>query len=215
MTLLLTRHDRRGDRHRDAYAAAQPQQPRDAARRSRRPGTALLGGVVTSQDDSARPLRRALVTLSGSASRVTLRLARGGVQVTTDDSGRFAFSDLPAGRYTITAEKPAYVKSLLRQQTGGTGTGNADCAGRGAAAEQPRDHAAPWSGHRRHRLRRERRAALERAGAACTNPFSSMASASSSIPRALSGPRRTTAASIGCTGSLQVNTPFGGRGPAR
>ena len=56
-----------------------------------KPGTALIGGIVTSQDETARPLRRVLVTLSGSA-------VTGSVQVTTDDSGRFAFPDLPAGR---------------------------------------------------------------------------------------------------------------------
>ena len=45
------------------------------------------------------------------------------MQVTTDDSGRFAFSDLPAGRYTITAEKPAYVKTYYGSKRVGRGPG--------------------------------------------------------------------------------------------
>ena len=69
---------------------------------------------MRSQDDSARPLRRVLVTLSGSA-------VTGGVQVTTDDSGRFAFPELAAGRYTITAEKPAYVKTYYGSKRAGRG----------------------------------------------------------------------------------------------
>ena len=94
-------------------SAAQPQQPRDAAALRAKPGTALIGGIVTSD---GRPLRRALVTLSGSA-------VTGSVQVTTDDSGRFAFPDLPAGRYTITAEKPAYVRAYYGSKLVGRGPG--------------------------------------------------------------------------------------------
>ena len=41
--------------------------------------------------------------------------------MTTDDTGRFAFPDLPAGRYTITAEKPAYVKSYYGSKRAGLG----------------------------------------------------------------------------------------------
>lgn len=96
--------------------AAQPQQPRDVAASTGKSGTAFIGGVVTSQGDNPRPLRRVLVTLSGSA-------VTGNVQVTTDDSGRFAFPDLPAGRYSLTAEKPAHVKTYYGSKLVGRGPG--------------------------------------------------------------------------------------------
>ncbi len=99
-----------------APAAARTQQPRDAAAVKTKSGTAIIGGIVRSQDDTARPLRRVLVTLSGSA-------VTGNVQVTTDDGGRFAFPDLPAGRYTIAAEKPAYVKTFYGSKLVGRGPG--------------------------------------------------------------------------------------------
>ena len=102
-------------------SAAPRQQPRDAAALRAKPGTALIGGIVTSDD---RPLRRALVTLSGSAVTGSPSTPLGaGVQVTTDDSGRFAFPDLPAGRYTLAAEKPAYVKAFYGSRLVGRGPG--------------------------------------------------------------------------------------------
>jgi hypothetical protein len=97
-------------------SAAQPQQPRDTAALKPRPGSAIIGGVVTTQDETPRPLRRVLVTLSGSA-------VTGSVQVATDDSGRFAFPELPAGRYTLTAEKPAHVKTYYGSKLVGRGPG--------------------------------------------------------------------------------------------
>src|SRR5688572_25284533 len=67
-------------------------------------GTAVLAGTVTSQDESSRPVRRVLVTLSGAGVPAAL-------QVVTDDAGGFVFAQLPAGRYTLTAEKPGHVKT--------------------------------------------------------------------------------------------------------
>jgi Carboxypeptidase regulatory-like domain len=61
-------------------------------------GTASLSGLVV--DGDAHPLRRAAVSISGD-----MRLT---VSTMTDDEGRWAFSDLPAGRFTITASKPGY-----------------------------------------------------------------------------------------------------------
>jgi hypothetical protein len=61
-------------------------------------GSALLAGVVV--DVEKKPLRRASVSVSGD-----MRLNRTTV---TDDAGRFAFGDLPAGRFTITASKGGY-----------------------------------------------------------------------------------------------------------
>lgn len=61
-------------------------------------GTASLAGVV--RDADRQPVRRALVSIAGD-----IRLNRSTV---TDDQGRFAFADLPAGRFTITASKAGY-----------------------------------------------------------------------------------------------------------
>lgn len=85
-----------------AAVAMSGQLPRDMPARAT--GTATIAGIVTTDATPAPPLRRALVTLSGAE-------LRGDVQVMTDDSGKFAFPGLPAGRYTLTAEKPAYVKT--------------------------------------------------------------------------------------------------------
>jgi protocatechuate 3,4-dioxygenase beta subunit len=77
-------------------------------------GTAVLGGIVTTVEDSPRPLRRVLVTLSGTG-------LAGSIQAITDDAGRFAFQQLAAGRYTLTAEKPAYVKTYFGSRRPGRG----------------------------------------------------------------------------------------------
>jgi hypothetical protein len=61
-------------------------------------GTGGISGVV--RDEGERPLRRATVAIAGD-----MRLRR---SVMTGDDGRFAFRDLPSGRFTVTASKPAY-----------------------------------------------------------------------------------------------------------
>lgn len=78
-------------------------------------GTAFLAGVVTSDDTQSTFIRRVLVTLSGGGG--------GPIQAVTDDAGRFAFPDLPAGSYTITAEKPGYVKTFFGSRRPGLGPG--------------------------------------------------------------------------------------------
>jgi len=60
----------------------------------------ILGQVVTG--DAGTPVRRARVTLTGQE-------LRGQRSTMTDDEGRFVFTLLPAGRYTITASKAGYV----------------------------------------------------------------------------------------------------------
>ena len=85
-----------------AARQAQTRPPRDAQAQPGA-GTAVIAGIVTTDEQTPRPVRRALVTLSGGSS--------GNTQVVTDDGGRFAFAELRAGRYTLAAEKPAYVKS--------------------------------------------------------------------------------------------------------
>jgi hypothetical protein len=61
-------------------------------------GTATISGVVL--DPDRQPLRRALVSIAGD-----MRVNR---QTVTGDDGRFAFSKLPSGRFTVTASKPGY-----------------------------------------------------------------------------------------------------------
>ena len=64
-------------------------------------GTAKIRGVVLASDDG-RPLRRATV-------RVTAPELREPRSVETDFSGRYEITDLPAGRFTVTASKAGFV----------------------------------------------------------------------------------------------------------
>ena len=77
-------------------AAAQPRDARGPVR-----GTGVISGMVVSDDAEARPVRKARVTCSGAdvAGHTTI----------TDDGGRFVFAGLPAGRYTVSASKAAWV----------------------------------------------------------------------------------------------------------
>jgi len=65
-------------------------------------GTAILAGVVVSDDEAQRPIRRAIVTVSGAA-------LRGQRLMGTDDSGHFQITGLPAGTYTAVVSKAGYV----------------------------------------------------------------------------------------------------------
>ena len=76
---------------------------RDASSRTG-PGTAAISGTLVTDDDDKRPIRRATITLNGTD------LGQGRMAV-TDDQGRFLFSDLPAGRYTLSGTRSAYVIS--------------------------------------------------------------------------------------------------------
>ena len=68
-------------------------------------GSASISGVVVTDEADPRPVRRAIVTLSGAG----LQPSRGAI---TDDDGRFAIGNLPAGRFTLTAMKASYVSSI-------------------------------------------------------------------------------------------------------
>jgi hypothetical protein len=82
-----------------ALSLSQTQAPvRDAAIPAPPTGTALMSGIVRDEDD--KPVRRATVTITGD-----MRLER---MTISDDAGRFSFERLPAGRYTVTAEKAGY-----------------------------------------------------------------------------------------------------------
>ena len=79
-----------------SYSQVRDSKPAPAA------GTATIRGVVVSQETRPRPLRRARVALSGPA------LAIGRTAITRDD-GTFAFEGVPAGQYSLTAAKDAFV----------------------------------------------------------------------------------------------------------
>jgi len=78
------------------------QPPRDAARGTPVGGTATITGVVVTGDTDVKPVRRARVTISDGQRRA-------GATIVTDDAGRFAFRNVSAGRYMVTASKNAWV----------------------------------------------------------------------------------------------------------
>ena len=74
-------------------------QQRDA--RVQPTGTGEIAGVVMSSELTPQPIRRAIVTIAGDLNESR--------SVVTDDTGRFSFGQLPAGRFTIGAKKAAYL----------------------------------------------------------------------------------------------------------
>jgi hypothetical protein len=79
-------------------------------------GTAVISGAVTSIDSPGQPLRRATVSLVSADLRVPL-------STTTDDSGRFIFTGVPAGHYGVVASKAAYVAAYYGSMDPGRGPG--------------------------------------------------------------------------------------------
>src|ERR1700716_1481297 len=73
--------------------AAQPPPPRDA-RPKPDTGTAIIRGRIVA-GDTGKPLRRARVTLTAP------ELAGEPRNTSTDADGRYEFTDLPAGRFTL------------------------------------------------------------------------------------------------------------------
>lgn len=67
---------------------------------------AAVTGTVVSTAVPPVPLSRVLVTITGPALKASRTLI-------TDDQGRFAFSDLPAGRFTVVAARTPYVKTAF------------------------------------------------------------------------------------------------------
>jgi hypothetical protein len=66
---------------------------------------AVLGGVVTTSTAGGKlPLRRAIVTVSGTG-------INGVRQVVTDDAGKFVIDGLAPGRFNVSAEKPGFLKT--------------------------------------------------------------------------------------------------------
>ena len=77
-----------------------PQKPRDAA--APVVGTGTIAGVVLSDESTRQPVRRAIVTVSGSL----LASSRSAI---TDDDGKFVIAQLPSGRFSIAVKKAAYI----------------------------------------------------------------------------------------------------------
>ena len=78
--------------------------PRDATPQAAPIGTGRISGLVVSDDSIRKPLRKATVTITASE-------IRGSRTETADDAGRFVFTALPMGRYSMSAQKSGYVRS--------------------------------------------------------------------------------------------------------
>ncbi len=94
--------------------AAQQPPPRDpgivgARAGAESVGTGVIAGRVVHRGDENTPVRRAMVALA--SANVTRRM------VVTDDQGRFEFSGLPAGRYTLRFSKASYAATMYGAET--------------------------------------------------------------------------------------------------
>lgn len=79
-------------------------------------GTGQISGVVVDAQSQPKPVRRAVVTLTAA------ELPAGRAAI-SDEQGRFSFERLPAGKFTLTAAKPAYLKTAFGAvRPGGTAT---------------------------------------------------------------------------------------------
>ena len=83
-------------------AVSLPAQTRDP-RPAPATGTAVIAGRVVAVGEPATPVRRARVTVTSSTSEVTRA-------VIAEDDGSFVVAGLPAGRYTVSASKPGWIR---------------------------------------------------------------------------------------------------------
>ena len=90
-------------------------------------GSGTIVGIVTTDDAQPRPLRRARVTVMGTAIETPRT-------VISADDGSFSVTALPVGRFTVTAAKDGYVPMAY----GATRQSQAICDNRSrCAARQP------------------------------------------------------------------------------
>jgi protocatechuate 3,4-dioxygenase beta subunit len=91
-----------------AQAPAQPQTP---------PATAIIRGHVFAAD-TGQPLRKAHVRLNqiDVSGALTTTAGRENRATTTDADGKYEFTDLPGGRYNVSASKGAYITVSWGQQ---------------------------------------------------------------------------------------------------
>ncbi|HVQ42193.1 MAG TPA: carboxypeptidase-like regulatory domain-containing protein [Vicinamibacterales bacterium] len=81
-----------------------------------RPGTASLSGVIVTDGPSSAPIRNAIVTINDAEKRH-------GDTAISDEQGRFAFTELPAGRFTLVAQKTGHIRSIYgASRSGRAGT---------------------------------------------------------------------------------------------
>lgn len=87
--------------------------PRDARAAQPAPaGTGTISGTIV-VSGSGQPGRKVRVSLSGPE-------LRGNRSTLTDDQGRFLFTALPVGRFTLSASKPGHVAVTYGQRSPGT-----------------------------------------------------------------------------------------------
>lgn len=80
------------------------------------PPSGEIAGIVVTGSPGENPLRRAVVTLASESLETP-------VQVISDDTGRFKFSQLPAGRYVLSVAKTAYLPTTYgASRPGGPGS---------------------------------------------------------------------------------------------
>ena len=77
--------------------------------------TGVVSGIVLTDTESPRPVRRATVRLEGARPGARL--------VGTDGEGKFIFDGLPAGSYTLSASKPGLVTTFHGSRRPGRGPG--------------------------------------------------------------------------------------------
>ena len=108
-----------------SLAASQQAASRDNPAQAIPAGTAVLSGTVFIGSSGTEPARKARVMLKSVVSNVPGRTA------TTGDDGRFAFTKLPAGRFTVEVLKAGYLNAsygAARPERAGTPVSVADGA---------------------------------------------------------------------------------------